>query len=300
MSLEILKKIIEPGQRKLLCMEINPPRGVSADAIYARLDNNLKGIDFLNVTDSALARMRMAAIPFASLLKHRYGLECMVNMSCRDRNLMALQGDLLAGWAMGIRSIVALTGDAVTIGDSPDRKAVFEVNSVGLLHAIQTLNSGKDLAGNELTGKPDYLPGVVVNPNAKNRAAEIKRLKRKAEAGARYALSQPVFDLEVAKLFLIEAQSVGMPIFLGLLPFKTKAGAHGMNASPGIKMSEGLLSKVDAFPGDDVSDLSVQHCLDLVRECSPYVCGFHIISGATPKLAMHLASVVAESLGLRG
>ena len=285
--------------RKMLCLEVNPPRGVDFDTIFARLDNNLAGIDFLNVTDCALAKMKLAALPFASILKQRYKIEVLVNISCRDRNLIALQSDLLAGWASGVRSIVALTGDAVTVGDSPDRKAVFEVNSVGLLHTLKTLNSGKDLAGNDLHGKPDYVAGVVVNPNAKNKGAEVKRLKRKADAGAVYALSQPIFDIPTAVEFLKEAEQVGIALFLGLLPFKSKAAAHSMNNIPGIKMSETLLAEVDAFAGEDLSQLSLDHCQKIVEATSPYVTGFHVISGMAPKLGLELTKRLAGQLGTR-
>src|SRR5689334_4471947 len=112
-----------------LCLEVNPPRGTDLTAIFQRLDGNIDGIDFLNVTDSALARMKCGALPFASLLKQRYGIEPLVNLACRDRNIIALQSDLLGGWILGVRSVVALTGDAVTVGDLPETKGVFEVNS---------------------------------------------------------------------------------------------------------------------------------------------------------------------------
>lgn len=300
MSVNLLKNLSQAGGKRLLCLEVNPPRGVNSEQIFSRLDNNLAGIDFLNVTDCALARMKLAALPFAAILKQRYSIEPLVNISCRDRNLIALQSDLLAGWALGVRSIVALTGDAVTVGDSPDRKGVFEVNSIGLLNAIATLNSGKDLAGNDLMGSPEYVPGVVVNPNARNRAAEIKRLKRKGDAGARYALSQPAYDIPIAVEFLKEAQDSGVSVFLGLLPFKTKQAAHNMNNIPGIKMCESLLKQVDEFSGEDLSELSIDHCLKLVEACGPYVAGFHVISGTTPKLALQLAHRVAVHLGKIG
>ena len=179
-----LAKLLSSGEKPLLSLEVNPPHGVEFESILQRLEGRLEGVDLFNVTDSALARMRFAAIPFASLLKNRFGLEPLVNISCRDRNLIAIQGDLLAAWALGIRSVVALTGDAVSVGDSPERKGVFEVNSVGLLKVIAKLNSGYDLAEKPLSGGTAFVPGVVVNPNAKNAAAELRRLDKKREAGA--------------------------------------------------------------------------------------------------------------------
>lgn len=290
MGLELIKEVLEGRKtRPLLCLEVNPPRGVEVGDVLARLEGQTGGIDFFNVTDCALAKMRLAAIPFAAILKNRFGIEPLVNISCRDRNLIALQADLLGGWALGVRSVIALTGDAVTIGDSPERKGVFEVNSIGLLSAIATLNEGKDLVGNQLTGTPEYLPGVVVNPNARNRGAELKRLKRKFDAGARYALSQPVFDEVSSVEFFKEAQAIGIPIFVGLMPLKSGRSVAGLSKVPGVRVSEAIEKLAKDDPERDLSDFSVHHCLSLAELNAPYVAGFHVVSGATPKLALRLA-----------
>jgi 5,10-methylenetetrahydrofolate reductase len=299
-SKSALTALFSSAARPALCLEINPPRGVDLAPIFARLDGGaLEGVDILNVTDCALARMKLAALPFAALLKQRYGKEPVVNISCRDRNLIALQADLLAAWASGIRSVVALTGDAVTVGDSPERKAVFEVNSIGLLNAIHTLNSGQDLAGNKLSGAPAFVSGVVVNPNAKNVAAELKRLRKKKEAGALFALSQPVFDLDAARSFLSQAADVGVPIFLGLLPFKNAQAAHAMLSIPGIRMPEGFLNKIESFGAADLSQLSIQHCVSIAEGTAGMVAGFHVVSGAHAKLGLELVAALAKGVCAR-
>lgn len=296
MSLAALENIRNNPEKPLLCLEVNPPRGVDIEDVFLRLEGNVAGVDFFNVTDSALARMKLAGIPFASMLKQRFGIETAVNVSCRDRNLLALQSDLLAGWAMGVRSVVALTGDAMTIGDSPDRKGVFEVNSIGLLNVINTLNSGKDLAGNELRGSPSYVPGVVVNPNVRNPAAELRRLAKKKEAGARYALSQPVFDLEHSYRFLEAAQEVGVPIVLGLLAWKTGKSALQMSRIPGIRLPDSLIAEVERRGEGEMSDFAIEYCMELARKNRKLVAGFHVVSGATPKLALRLVQVLSAEL----
>lgn len=294
MSPASLSDIVPSPSRPFLCLEVNPPRGTEVEHIFNRLEGNLDGVDFLNVTDSALARMKLAALPFAMMLKNRFGREPMVNMSCRDRNLLAIQADLLAGWATGIRSVVALTGDAMTIGDSPDRKGVFEVNSIGLLNVINTLNSGKDLAGNELKGKTDYLSGVVVNPNVKNPGAELRRLQKKKDGGAKYALSQPVFDPDAALSFFKEASAVGVPLFVGLLPLKSAKSALSINSIPGIKLPEDLIAKVEKVsPEEDLSRFFLDRCLKIAETVRPYVAGFHVVSGITPLLALQLTRELA-------
>lgn len=295
MSTSKLQEISLSPARPLLCLEVNPPRGVELESTWSRFDGNaLAGVDFLNITDSALARMRFSPLPFAGLIKNKFGVEPLVNISCRDRNLIAIQADLLSGWATGVRSIVALTGDAVSVGDSPERKGVFEVNSVGLLHVIETLNSGKDLAGNELKGAPDYFPGVVVNPNAKNPGAELRRLQKKKDAGARFALSQPVFDLELAKKFFAEAKAVGVPTFAGLMPLKSAKAARGILHVPGLKLSSEIESAIEQNPEGDLSDFSINLCLSIAAGVRELVCGFHVVSGTTPKLALNLCRRLAD------
>jgi 5,10-methylenetetrahydrofolate reductase len=301
MTLDRLKHHFESnrdgvGGRPVICLEVNPPRGVDLDPIFTRLEGHIDGLDFFNVTDSALARMKCASLPFAAMLKQRFGVEPLVNLSCRDRNVIALQGELLAAWMMGVRSIVALTGDAVSIGDLPSAKGVFEVNSVGLLQIVEKLNSGYDLAGNELKGAPHFWPGAVVNPNAKNAAAELKRLARKVDSGARYALSQPVFDEEAALEFFQKAQDIPIPILVGLLPFRNAQAARNLLNVPGIKLSESIHRVLDSSESRDLSDFSIDHCLSLAKLLRPLVAGFHVISGVTPKLGLRLVGALGTEM----
>lgn len=293
MTLELLHKSGEV-KKPLLCLEVNPPRGTDLGGVFERLNGRLNGVDFLNVTDSALAKMRMSAAPFASLLKQRFGIEPLINFSCRDRNVIAIQSELLGAWALDIRSIIALTGDAVSIGDMPEAKGVFEVNSLGLLHIIEKLRSGCDLAENKLSGAPQFTAGVVVNPNVKNVNVELKRLTRKKEAGAVYALSQPVFDEENSLRFFEQAAAIGIKIFMGLLPIKNGRSALALGKIPGIKLSKELSDRAEASPEGDMTQFSLDHCLKLAERNRSYVQGFHVVSGATPKLALELTERVAR------
>jgi 5,10-methylenetetrahydrofolate reductase len=293
MGLELLEKINTTG-KPLLCLEINPPRGTDLAQIFARLEGNLKGLNFLNITDSALAKMRMSSIIFASLLKQRFGVEPLVNFTCRDKNVIAIQSELLGAWALDIRSIIALTGDAVSIGDMPEAKGVFEINSIGLLNIIEKLKTGKDLAENVLHGSPHYIAGSVVNPNVKNINAEIKRLARKKDSGAKYALSQPVFDEESSETFFKAAASVGINIFMGLLAFKSGRSALAISKIPGIKLPQRLLDLAEKSPDEDFSKFSLDHCMKLAEINKRHVQGFHVVSGATPKLALELCGRLAD------
>lgn len=285
--LDTLLKVHGATSRPLLCLEVNPPRGTDVEGVLARC-GSLRGIDFVNITDSALAKMRLSALTFAAIFKQRVGIEPLVNVSCRDRNIIALQSELLGAWAMGVRSVIALTGDAVTVGDLPDAKGVFEINSIGLLNIVTTLNGGKDVAGVELKGSPDFVSGVVVNPNARNRDAEIKRLVKKRDAGATYALSQPVFDREQGRAFFEAAAAVGIDLFIGLMPFRSARSVEGVARVPGIKVNQELLDRVGGLSDGEVSELSLGLALEVARETRPFVRGFHVVSGGAPLLALTL------------
>lgn len=301
MTLETLKKFKIGQDRPLITLEINPPRGADITPILARLQGRLEGVDFLNVTDSALAKMKLSGITFGALLKKHFNKEVMVNFACRDRNIIAMQSDLLGAWASGVHSIIALTGDALTVGDYPEGRGVFEVNSLGLLKIIQTLNSGHDMANQELKGNTDFTAGVVVNPNARNTNAEIKRLHKKKEAGALYALSQPVFDIESSTSFFEAASKVGIPLFIGLLAFKKAEAALSVEQYiPGIKLSEEIRQLMTERPNDDMSEFFLEHCLKIAAANRQWVCGFHVISGALPKLALTLTERLVKYVNSLG
>lgn len=287
-------------EKPLLCLEVNPPKGTSVEEILARYRGGLDGVDFLNVTDSALAKMRMSPFAFAPILKQHLGIEPLINLSCRDRNMIAMQGELLGAWASGLRSIVALTGDAVSVGELPDVKGVFEMNSIGLLHLINLLNSGKDMAGNALKGAPAFVSGVVVNPNARNPQAELRRLQKKKEAGASYALSQPIFDAASSEAFLRQARDLGMPVFLGLMAVKNAGTARHLLSVPGIRLSEGMMKVIDGSPEQDISLFSIEDCLRIARACRGLVAGYHVITGPSPKLALQLCAELARYIQCGG
>jgi 5,10-methylenetetrahydrofolate reductase len=285
-----LSQLLPAGARSdkhILCLEINPPRGTEIEGTLERYEG-LVGVDFVNITDSALAKMKLSGLNFAAIFKQRFGIEPLVNLSCRDRNVIALQSDLLGAWALGIRSIIALTGDAVTVGDLPDAKGVFEVNSIGLLNIISSLNSGTDLAGATLKGGTSYVSGVVVNPNARNASAEIKRLVRKRDAGAVYALSQPVFDPEHARGFFQAASEAGIDLMVGLLPYKSSKSFEGISKVPGIRIPDHIVERVRATPEEKIADLSLDMAMEIAEAVKPYVRGFHVVSGGSPLLALDL------------
>lgn len=296
MAVIMLKQRFENG--KAFCLEVNPPRGTSVSVIMERLSCfNDKSIspDFFNVTDSALASMKLSPIAMSSILRSAFPhIEPLFNFTCRDKNLIALQSDLLGAWALGLKSLIALTGDKMSVGDIPNGKCVFEVNSVGLLGLVEKLNSGYTYTDRKLNAPTDYLCGVVVNPNANNIDSEIKRLKRKEDSGGYYALSQPIFDIERAIEFFSKArETTNIKLMLGLFPMKKLVSLEHVASIPGIKVAPCFMDAANRCESDsELEELSLNHCLELAQRVENLVDGFHVITGASLKMGINLVKLL--------
>jgi homocysteine S-methyltransferase len=236
-------------RRFVTIVELPPPRGHVMEAALARA-RQLKahGVDVVHIPDGAHGA-RMSALALAVLLKERAGLEPVLQYSSRDRNLLAMQSELLGAHAMGIRNVMAVTGDAHTVGDYPDATEVFDVDSIGLTNVVARLNRGLDI-GRQSIGRPtEFHIGVLVNPSADDLDAEIRRFEYKVEAGAEFAFTRPVFDIGRVEAFLARVQSSRLPIVVGLWPFDSVLHAEFMaNEVPGIHVPVELLERMRRAP----------------------------------------------------
>ncbi|MCX7912819.1 MAG: methylenetetrahydrofolate reductase, partial [Dehalococcoidales bacterium] len=190
-------------------------------------------MDAVNVTDQQSSVMRLSGLVTSGLCV-QHGLEPIFQMTCRDRNRIALQSDLLGAWVMGIKNVLALTGDLPSLGDHPHAKGVFDLDSVGLLYAIKRLNEGYDLSGNELKGKPDFFAGAVVKVYNNTEASEelqIYKMQKKIAAGARFFQTQAVYDPSAFGKFMKRVEKFGVPVMAGVIPLKNAGMAKYMNAN---------------------------------------------------------------------
>ena len=269
-----------------LWVEVAPPRGIVAHPLMVRLAA-LRGIAGVNLTDNAQASIRMSALVFAAMLKQTLNLPLMLNFTCRDRNLIALKADLLGAAALGVEAVVALAGDR----PGGDRRTVFEVNTTGLLRAIAELNNGQlDFRGAPLKTRPSLISGTVANPNRTDWRRELELLERKAAAGARFVITQPVFDPEPAMRFIEAAHGLSLPVVLGILPIKSAAMARYL--SERIKELGAAASHLDRYRGlsdEHARRSSIAHSLTLMEVLGPRVSGFNLMSGGGPSLAIELA-----------
>lgn len=234
--------------RFAVSVEMDPPRGGDAGK-FRRAARKLQeaGIRYVNVADGPRASARMSAIAFSALLERDGAVETILHYQCRDRNLIGIQADLLGAHALGIRNLLAVTGDPPKLGDYPHATAVFDVDSVGLVRIVEGLNRGLDLAGNALSRLLPFFAGVGANPAAANLEVEIARFRRKREAGARYCLTQPVYEPRLLEDFLSRIGGREIPVIVGVLPLVSSRNAEFLhNEVPGMTVPASVRQRLAA------------------------------------------------------
>jgi methylenetetrahydrofolate reductase (NADPH) len=275
-----LQSKLESGKFAISC-EFGPLKGTDTSEIKENIEV-LKGkVDAANVTDQQSSVMRLGAM-VTSYLAVQGGLEPIFQMTCRDRNRIALQSDLLSAWVLGIKNVLALTGDLPQLGDHPEAKGVFDLDSVTLLRAITRLNEGFDLAGNELVGKPSFYPGAVVKVESDTEASmelQIAKMEKKIAAGARFFQTQAVYDAESFGKFMKRVSQFKVPVMAGIIPLKNAGMARYMNANvAGVRVPDELIQKMADAPKEDRAATGIQIAADLIKQLKPMCQGVHIMA----------------------
>jgi homocysteine S-methyltransferase len=266
------------GQERIISVEVRPPRGANpSKAIQgARLLRDA-GVDAINVLDSAMARVRMSAVATSVLIRHQVGVETILHFTTRDRNLMAIQSDLIGAHALGVRNVLALTGDPPTLGDYAQSKAVYDVDSIGLIRIIKQLNGGMDIGGNSIGSPTRFLVGCALNPTAEDLDWELARFRQKLEAGADFVMTQPVYDADLFRRVLCDAGATGVPILMGILPLQSHRHALFLhNELPGVRLTDEALRRMEAAGPNGVGEgLRIAH--EMIAECGSLVAGLYIM-----------------------
>ena len=260
--------------------EVGPPKGINIDPIVAEAKEYLSGITAVNVTDCQSSVMRMGSLGVCKALKD-VGLNPIFQMTCRDRNRLALQSDLLTAAMFGIDNILCLTGDHTTLGDHPTAKPVFDLDSVSLLHTVCQLEQGKDLAGNDLVGEPPkFAKGAVVSPCSDSIDAQLAKMERKVLAGADYFQTQAVYEPEKFISFMEKAKQFGKPVQLGIVIPKNAGMCRYMNANvAGIHIPDDMIAELAADKERAKAGITgVEIAARIIRECKPYCQGVHIMA----------------------
>ncbi|HUQ79933.1 MAG TPA: bifunctional homocysteine S-methyltransferase/methylenetetrahydrofolate reductase [Gemmatimonadaceae bacterium] len=236
---------IARGER-VTSVEIVPPRGVDASKMLSDVAALKRaGVDAVNVPDGPRAQSRMGAVMTSLLIEQQVGIEAVTHYCCRDRNLLGMLSDLLGASAMGLRNILLITGDPPKMGPYPDATAVFDIDSIGLTNLVSNLNRGLDPGGNPIGAPTRYAIGVGVNPAAVDPAMELKRFEYKVDAGAEYAITQPVFDVAQLERFLRQIEHVRIPIIAGIWPLVSVRNAEFLaNEVPGVVVPESVITRM--------------------------------------------------------
>jgi len=253
----------------VVTVELDPPKTLNLDKTLREVDcdNFRKVIDAVNVTDCPLAKLRMSPIALSHIIQEKIGLEAIFHITCRDRNLLGLQAELLGASALGVKNILALTGDPPEVGDYTMATGVYDVDSIGLVKMVNKLNNGYEYGGNELKDKTDFFIGIAVNPTAQDLKKEIARFEEKVSAGANFIQTQPIYDIRLLEKFLKLTAHINIPKIIGIMPLKSykmveylnknlpgifvppevKERMRGKDVEEGIKISRELIDKINKY-----------------------------------------------------
>ena len=222
----------------VVSVELMPPRGFQTDTLIEQARKlKIRGVDLVNIPDSPRASARMSALPAAVHVQQQSGVETILHYACRDRNLLGMQSDLLGAHSMGIRNLLLVTGDPPVVGDYPDATVVLPVDSIGLANLVARLNTGSDIGGQPIGNPTAFHIGVAVDPVADDLEEELRRFAYKVEAGAEFAITQPVFDADEFRGFMERIREHRIPIIAGLMPLESARHAEFLaNEVPGVRV----------------------------------------------------------------
>ncbi|MCD8021829.1 MAG: methylenetetrahydrofolate reductase [Lachnospiraceae bacterium] len=274
-----ITELFERGEF-VVTAEVGPPKGCHIDNLLEEAKTYLSGIDAVNVTDNQSSVMRLGSLATCKALKDE-GLTPIFQITCRDRNRIALQSDLLSAAMFGIENVLLLTGDHTKLGDHPQAKPVFDLDSVSLLHAVCQLEQGVDLGGNALVGEPPkFAKGAVVSPCSDSVDAQLAKMERKVRAGADYFQTQAVYEPEKFIKFMEKASQFGKPVQLGIVIPKSAGMAKYMNDNvAGIHVPQEMLDELRADKEKTKAGITgVEIAARIIKECKPYCQGVHIMA----------------------
>jgi len=263
----------------VLTCEVGPPKGIELEPLIRELIPLKDKIAAFNVTDLQSSVLRVGSMATCRLLKDN-GLEPIMQMTCRDRNRLGLQSDILSAAVLGFENLLALTGDHTTLGDHPGAMPVFDLDSVQLLETVKTLMGGKDLAGNDLEGKaPDFCIGAAVNPGADPLEPQIIKMEKKVQAGAEFFQTQAVYELDKFEKFIKKVEHLNVPIMAGIVFLKSAGMAKFMNANvAGIHVPNDIIKKLTDAPKEERVQVSCEISANLIKELKGMCDGIHIMS----------------------
>jgi methylenetetrahydrofolate reductase (NADPH) len=271
-----LKQSLESG-KFVVTGEIGPPKGVDLEKCLQDAEILRSRVTAINVTDLQSAVMRIGSLAVSARLVER-GLEPVYQLTCRDRNRLALQSDLLSAWALGIENVLCLTGDHPILGDHTEAKPVYDLDSVQLLKAASSLNQGYDMEGHELESIPSLFLGAVVTPGAEPLEPQVIKMKKKIDAGAKFFQTQAVYEPEKFERFMNQAKGFKVPVIAGIVLLKSAAMAKYMNDNvAGINVPDNIIHEFETTSKEKRKEKAVEITARIIRQVKPLCQGIHIM-----------------------
>ncbi|MGB4325910.1 MAG: methylenetetrahydrofolate reductase [Bacillota bacterium] len=278
------RSYIEAGEF-VITAEIEPPKGSNLERTIEHAKSLAGKVHAVNITDSPMANMRMSPIAVAHVVREETDLDAIFHLTCRDRNVIGLQSELLGAAALGVKTILILTGDHPERGDHPFAQGVYEVDSLGLVEIADRLNQGYDCQGNKLAGSTQFYIGVAANPCARDLDMEIWRLTKKIERGAQFVQTQPVYEMEVLYRFINKIKHLNVPVIAGILPLKSeKMAKHLEENVPGVHIPEWLVEQLR----ERGRVAGVEAARELLAMLPEVVQGAHIMPVGSRKIALEV------------
>ena len=235
------------------------------------------GVDAINITDGARARLRISSIALSAMLQRDTGVETMTHLATRDRNMIGLQAELLGAHALGIRNVLFITGDPTSIGDFPQASSVFDIDSSGLIRAARSMNEGRDLMGNAIGQATSFLIACAVNAKANDYDAEMTKLEKKIESGAEVVYTQPIYEMKTLEKLLRRIEQWKIPVMLGVLPLRGAKHAEFLhNEIPGMAIPENIREEF-RHAGAKAQSLGIDIAVAFLREARSHVAGVYLM-----------------------
>ena len=272
-----MSKLCEKLKQKkfVVTAELFPPKGTDISVLMKRADIVGPLVDGINVTDNQRACMRLGSIAISHLLMDK-GYEPIVQMTCRDRNRIALQSDLLSAYVLGIRNILILSGDHPSVGEYKDIKGVYDLDTIQLLSTVRQLQAGTDLSGGKLKGAPEFCVGAVVNPTASPVELQIMMMEKKVKAGAQFFQTQTVFDVPKFREFYDKVKGFGAKVLPGVTLLKSPEFVKFLGNLPGVTIPEDVIKRIDT--AKDPLKEGIRICAETIKELKKFADGVHIMA----------------------
>ncbi|MEP7072124.1 MAG: bifunctional homocysteine S-methyltransferase/methylenetetrahydrofolate reductase [Verrucomicrobiota bacterium] len=289
---ESLLDKIAAGKRVIIC-ELDPPKTLALEKFFAGAQELVRaGCDAITLADNSLAILRVSNLAVGAMLKERWGIMPLLHLSCRDRNVLGLQSELLGMAALGMRHVLPLTGDPARVGDHPGASSVYDVNSIELISIVRKLNDGFSHAGKSLKAKTQFVIGCTFNPNARNLDTQVERLERKVAAGAQFAMTQPVFDRNLVLETQRRTAHLNVPIFVGIWPLASSRQAEFLHHEvPGIIVSPEVRARMAGASNEKAREVGMVIAQEITSEVIARFPGVYLI---TPFLNWETTSDLAK------